>query len=839
MLLQLPHLGERPFPSLCDVQNGRFLYPVHMNETTHPNQNSITLGSLLFLTHFAAGLTAVFLYNTLHNLEPIARATFAFAGAGGMGLLLTINLQRAIRALDWALLHLLTNLPAAPVPARNSLAGLMAKTNLLADRERPLAEQRQAQLQQAEKAAAQQERNRLARDLHDSIKQQLFSIQISAAAAEARLQTDPDGAIVAIADVRGSGKAAMAEMNALLHQLAPAPLEKIGLEQALREQAEALGYRSGAVVSVAITPLPTADQIPTGGEEAIFRIAQEALSNIARHARATAVSLKLTTIADTVTLTIQDDGQGFDPIVAHDGMGLGNMTRRAEKAGGNLTIESRKGNGCTIQAAIPLERTAELKEQLMYKTTQTLNKIGLIGIGGGLLLTVTFIYPLDRILTAQYVTGFFIAIAIGYFAAKGAGISSRKIGSAVGAMAGGIAGLVFYATYASAAAAIIGSQYLLARGSTPAETEGEFLYLITDAVNSTIWWVFGSFFVILAIGALLGIIGAAIAPLTTNAEKSPNWRSLSRLLSIIIVVGLLSATFGLILSVAIFVLLGEAVMANIPEIESAGYSLSLPANGSFFWPLFTPMAIYLSLAALLFLLPYFGQQSATQKELREYAIGTYVGGLVMAGMPIIMFALSIELSQMLFIGWAIANAGIALATLWLAQRLLTQFAGVPDKWGRWAGWGLMLTAVFVTIFSAIGLHMVAAFVWATAVLLFIAIRWGDFKVSEGDKRPFADQIARGLSALVPAVLILILPIIPFMAGSIGIAFPIIPRIKFLEVGAELQSPAIAIETSTLIQQTQQQLYSLNWLILFFPLIFSLALVGIFFAIAKFAAKIRE
>ena len=78
------------------------MYPIHMNETTHPNQNSITLGSLLFLTHFTAGLTAVYLHNTLHNLEPIARAIFAFAGAGVMGLLLTINLQRAVRALDWA-----------------------------------------------------------------------------------------------------------------------------------------------------------------------------------------------------------------------------------------------------------------------------------------------------------------------------------------------------------------------------------------------------------------------------------------------------------------------------------------------------------------------------------------------------------------------------------------------------------------------------------------------------------------------------------------------------------------------------------------------------------------
>ena len=126
--------------------------------------------------------------------------------------------------------------------------------------------------------AAQEERNRLARDLHDSIKQQLFSIHVGAAAVQARWDNDPTGAKTALADVRQSAQAALVEMNALLQQLAPAPLAKVGLVQALQEQAEALGYRTGADVAVDIGPLPDDERFPDGAQEAIFRTGQPGLA---------------------------------------------------------------------------------------------------------------------------------------------------------------------------------------------------------------------------------------------------------------------------------------------------------------------------------------------------------------------------------------------------------------------------------------------------------------------------------------------------------------------------------------------------------------------------------
>ena len=145
---------------------------------------------------------------------------------------------------------------------------------------------RRGLLQQIGEAAAQEERNRLARDLHDSIKQQLFSINVGTAAAQERWERDPEGARKALADVRRSAREAMVEMQAMLHQLRPEALGTAGLIEALREQCEALGYRSGAEVALEIgEPVPD-DRMPPGAQDTLFRIGQEMLANVARHARA-------------------------------------------------------------------------------------------------------------------------------------------------------------------------------------------------------------------------------------------------------------------------------------------------------------------------------------------------------------------------------------------------------------------------------------------------------------------------------------------------------------------------------------------------------------------------
>jgi signal transduction histidine kinase len=150
----------------------------------------------------------------------------------------------------------------------------------------------------------------------------------------------------------------MSEMNALLDQLRASPLESIGLVEALRRQCEALGYRSGAEVTAHIGDLPASEILPPGSPEEIFRIAQEGLSNVARHARATHVELTLQTSGAEIVLRIRGDGQGFyvpDGTQSGPGMGLKNMRARAAALGGTLRMESAPGAGCTVTLRVPLD----------------------------------------------------------------------------------------------------------------------------------------------------------------------------------------------------------------------------------------------------------------------------------------------------------------------------------------------------------------------------------------------------------------------------------------------------------------------------------------------------
>ncbi|HEY0556847.1 MAG TPA: sensor histidine kinase, partial [Thermoanaerobaculia bacterium] len=213
---------------------------------------------------------------------------------------------------------------------------------------------RQGLLRQIEESAAQEERNRLARDLHDSIKQQLFSINVGTATAQERWESDPEGARGALADVRRSAHEAMVEMQAMLHQLRPEALGTAGLIEALREQCEALGYRTGAEVTLEIgEPVPD-DRMPPGAQDALFRIGQEMLANVARHARARSVRVWLGRQDEEVMLRIVDDGQGFDPAAAISGMGLRNLKERAVSLRGTLEVASTPGSGAGLTVRIPL-----------------------------------------------------------------------------------------------------------------------------------------------------------------------------------------------------------------------------------------------------------------------------------------------------------------------------------------------------------------------------------------------------------------------------------------------------------------------------------------------------
>lgn len=250
--------------------------------------------------------------------------------------------------------------------------------------------------QQIHEAAAQQERNRLARELHDSVKQQLFSINVNAATVQARWENDEAGAKTALEAVRTSVREAMAEMEAMLHNLRPAPLETIGLVEALRQHCESLQYRTGASVTTEIGELPTNQELPPGTQDVVFRIAQEALSNIARHARATNVRIRLHRQTrgdeDVLWLKIEDDGSGFD-IANAAGMGLANIRSRVVEIGGSLQLDSHEGEGTSLTIRIPLVTNESREIRRDLRLAIVFASIGFLSSGFGTIFYQPSLWP--------------------------------------------------------------------------------------------------------------------------------------------------------------------------------------------------------------------------------------------------------------------------------------------------------------------------------------------------------------------------------------------------------------------------------------------------------------
>lgn len=206
-------------------------------------------------------------------------------------------------------------------------------------------------------AAFAEERNRLARDLHDSIKQEIFAIHTSTATAQERFERDPAGARAALEQVRASARDAMTEMEALLDRLHAQPLENTGLTAALQKQCEAVQIRTGAEVTCKIVNLPKSASLPPDAHEAILRVAQEALSNAARHARATRIDVELAPYGTRLRLRVEDNGNGLDRDHWPHGMGVANMRARTHAVGGDFSLASRPGKGTIVRIEIPVLMT--------------------------------------------------------------------------------------------------------------------------------------------------------------------------------------------------------------------------------------------------------------------------------------------------------------------------------------------------------------------------------------------------------------------------------------------------------------------------------------------------
>ena len=188
-----------------------------------------------------------------------------------------------------------------------------------------------------------EERNRFARDLHDSVKQEIFSISMNLGAIKSLIKTNPEKAYEQIEITSELAKQARNELSTLIYTLLPAQLENQDLVIALKEYVNVWEKNSG--ISVVYRTHGRKMDIPTEIEQTIFRITQEALSNIARHSKATATSVMLDYLPEFIRLQISDNGTGFDMENVKKGLGLRSIADRVAENQGKLDVDS--GNGGT------------------------------------------------------------------------------------------------------------------------------------------------------------------------------------------------------------------------------------------------------------------------------------------------------------------------------------------------------------------------------------------------------------------------------------------------------------------------------------------------------------
>ena len=201
------------------------------------------------------------------------------------------------------------------------------------------------------KVAALEERQRLARELHNSVSQALYGIALGAKTARTQLDRDPSKVAEPLDYVLSLAEAGLSEMRALIFELRPESLQNEGLVAALTKQADALRARYRVEV---VTEFDGEPEIPIEQKEALYRIGQEALHNIAKHAKATQVNLSLCQKDVMTLLEVRDNGKGFDPQAEFPGhLGLHSMRERIEPFGGSLKIDSQPGAGTAVRAWLP------------------------------------------------------------------------------------------------------------------------------------------------------------------------------------------------------------------------------------------------------------------------------------------------------------------------------------------------------------------------------------------------------------------------------------------------------------------------------------------------------
>lgn len=214
-------------------------------------------------------------------------------------------------------------------------------------------------------SAQERERQRIARELHDGTGQALTALGLGIAAANESVRTNPELAARQLKELRTFSNQAMQDLREVISNLRPSVLDNLGLVAALQGQVQAFADRTGVDTELIVSGQRR--RMPPEVETIIFRIAQEALTNVAKHAGATAVTTRLAFKDDTLQLTVMDNGKGFEPEEAlspdvkdRHAWGLLGMQERVALVRGSWNIQSQPGVGTTIQATFPLTNESDI-----------------------------------------------------------------------------------------------------------------------------------------------------------------------------------------------------------------------------------------------------------------------------------------------------------------------------------------------------------------------------------------------------------------------------------------------------------------------------------------------
>jgi signal transduction histidine kinase len=205
-----------------------------------------------------------------------------------------------------------------------------------------------------EQLAVTQERNRMSRELHDTLAHTLSGLAVQLEAAHSLWHSAPERSYAMLEDSLLATRTGLTESRKAIQALRASPLEDLGLTLALRNLAESAASRSGATLNLEL--LTNLEKLAPDVEQCLFRVAQESLENIVRHAEAQHITIQLAREDTRLILNVSDDGQGFDPaqVDVHKSFGLKGLQERVAMFTGELQIHSQAGQGTTIRLILEL-----------------------------------------------------------------------------------------------------------------------------------------------------------------------------------------------------------------------------------------------------------------------------------------------------------------------------------------------------------------------------------------------------------------------------------------------------------------------------------------------------